>query len=104
MADGRADSARTRSDVRRNIRTAVIRSFAGSNVLVVLGSRGHRRTHRRGQIGTVCVRLAVLEQTAVQVPVDKVVKELQHAHLGVLQNETSHVYGQGLRDGVLVHL
>ena len=27
-----------------------------------------------------------------------------HAHLGVLQNEESHVYGQGVRDGFLVHL
>ena len=42
----RVDSACTRSDGRRNIRTATIRSSAGSNVLVVPGSRGRRRTRR----------------------------------------------------------
>ena len=35
---------------------------------------------------------------------DKVVIKLQYAHLDVLQNETSHVYGQGVRDGSFVHL
>ena len=44
--DRRVDSARTRSDVRRNIRTATIRIDAGNNVLVVPGSRGRRRTRR----------------------------------------------------------
>ena len=61
------------------------------------------RLTSQGQIGTVCIRLAVLEQGALQVPVDKVVG-LQHAHLGVLQNEESHMYGYGVRDGSLVHL
>ena len=90
---------RTRSDVRRNIRTAAIRSGAGSNVLV-----GHEVIDgltSQGQIGTVWFRLAVLEQRALQ---EKVVIELQHAHLGVLQDEECHVCGQGVRDGFLVHL
>ena len=39
----------------------------------------------------------------LQIPVDKVVIELQHTHLGVLQNEEPHVYGQGVREGFLVH-
>ena len=42
----RVDSARTRSDGRRNIRTATIRIDVGNNVLVVPGSRGRRRTRR----------------------------------------------------------
>ena len=40
----------------------------------------------------------------LQVPVDKVLIELQQAHLGVLQKEESHVCGQGVDDGFLVHL
>ena len=44
-----------------------------------------------------------LKKRTLQIPVDKVVIELQHAHLGVLQNEEPHVYGQGVRDGFLVH-
>ena len=56
------------------------------------------------QIGTICIHLAVLEQRALHVSVDEVVIELQHAHLGVLQNEESHVYGQSVRDGFFVHL
>ena len=44
--DRRVDSARIRSDVRRNIRTATIRIDVGNNVLVVPGSRGRRRIRR----------------------------------------------------------
>ena len=43
----------------------------------------------QGQIGNICIHLAVLEQRALQVYVDKVVIEL---YLSVLQNEESHVY------------
>ena len=56
----------------------------------------------QGQIGTIWIHLAVLEQRALQVCVDEVVIELQHAHLGVLQNEKSNMYGQGVLDGFLV--
>ena len=35
---------------------------------------------------------------------EKVVIKLQHVHLGVLQNEKSHVYGQAVRYGSFVHL
>ena len=52
----------------------------------------------------MCVHLAVLEQRALQVLVDKVNVEPQHPHLGVLQNEESHVYGQGVRANSLIHL
>ena len=38
----------------------------------------------QGQIGGVCIHLAVLKKRALQVPVDEVVIELQHAHFGVL--------------------
>ena len=44
-----------------------------------------------------------MEKRTLQIPVDKVVIELQHAHIGVLQNKEPHVYGQGVRDGFLVH-
>lgn len=40
----------------------------------------------------------------LQVPVDKVVVELLHAHLVVLQNGESHLNGQTIRDGFLTHL
>ena len=38
----------------------------------------------QGQIGAIRIQLAVLEQRSFQVPVDKVVVELQHAHFGIL--------------------
>ena len=44
--DRRVDSARTRCDVHRNIRTAAIQTGVGNNVLVVPGSRDRRRAHR----------------------------------------------------------
>ena len=90
--DRRVDSARTLSDVRRNIRTATIRIDVGNIVLVV-----------PGEIGGICIHLAVSKKRTLHVPVDKVVIKLQHAHYGVLQNEEPHVYGHGVRDGFLVH-
>ena len=38
----------------------------------------------QGQIGAIRIHLAVLEQRSFQVPIDKVVVELQHAHFGIL--------------------
>ena len=35
----------------------------------------------QGQIGGICAHLAVLKKRTLQVPVDEVVIELQHAHL-----------------------
>ena len=43
-------------------------------------------------------------QYAAPGPVDKVVVELLHAHLVVLQNGESHLNGQTIRDGFLTHL
>ena len=41
---------------------------------------------------------------ALQVPVDEVHIEMQHAHISVLKNKESYVYGQVVRDGFLFHL
>ena len=94
--DRRVDSARTRFDVRRNIRTATIRINVGNNVLVVPGHEVIDGLAGQAQIGGICIHLAVLKKRTLQIPVDKVVIELQHAHLGILQNEEPHVYGQGV--------
>ena len=64
-------------------------------VRVVIDAAQHQ-TFRKGAEEQV---LAVPEQRVLQVRVNKVVIKLQHAYLGVLQNEESHVYGQGVRDG-----
>ena len=58
----------------------------------------------QGKIDTIRVHLAVLEQASFEVPVDEVVVKLQHAQFGVLQDEKSHVDGQGVRHGSFVHL
>ena len=77
MVDRRVDSVCTISDVRRNIRTGAIRSDVGNNDLVVLGSRGHRRTHRPRPNRHY---LYPSRSTGTR----EVVIELQQAHLGVL--------------------
>ena len=74
----------TLSDVWRKLRAGAIRSSVGSNVLVVPGHEVIDGLTVQGQIDAICVHLAVLQQRALQVHDDKVVIELQHAHLSVL--------------------
>ena len=79
----------TRSRDQCSTRTGATRHSVGSNALIVPGQEIVDGIAPQGKLDTISIYLAVLKQRSFLY--------LQHVQLGVLHDEKSHVYGQGIR-------